>query len=238
MGPGDGIEINLWGGVSQRIFRVVDRQGRLSLPDVGPLLVAGRSLGDVQQAVQQTLRMEYRDISADVSLSRLRTVRVYVVGEVKEPGAYDISSLSTPLNALFAAGGVKAGGSLRALKHYRGKQLVEEVDAYDLLLHGVRSDLSRLENGDTLLVPPVGPQVTVDGMVRRPAIYELRGENSLAEVLELAGSPHGCAGSCSARDRYPFGKERRQRRDDGPDRAERRGHQDPRRLPHPRQIPV
>ena len=187
VGPGDGIEINLWGGVSQRIFRVVDRQGRLSLPDVGPLLVAGRSLGDVQQAVQQTLRMEYRDISADVSLSRLRTVRVYVVGEVKDPGAYDISSLSTPLNALFAAGGVKAGGSLRALKHYRGKQLVEEVDAYDLLLHGLRSDLNRLENGDTLLVPPVGAQATVDGMVRRPAIYELHGESSLAEVLELAG---------------------------------------------------
>ena len=187
VGPGDGIEINLWGGVSQRIFRVVDRQGRLSLPDVGPLLVAGRSLGDVQQAVQQTLRAEYRDISADVSLSRLRTVRVYVVGEVKDPGAYDISSLSTPLNALFAAGGVKAGGSLRALKHYRGKQLVEEVDAYDLLLHGVRSDLNRLENGDTLLVPPVGAQATVDGMVRRPAIYELHGESSLAEVLELAG---------------------------------------------------
>jgi protein involved in polysaccharide export with SLBB domain len=187
VGPGDGIEIDLWGGVSQRIFRVVDRQGRLSLPDVGPLLVAGRNLGDVQQAVQQTLRTEYRDISADVSLSRLRTVRVYVVGEVKDPGAYDISSLSTPLNALFAAGGIKAGGSLRALKHYRGKQLIEEVDAYDLLLRGVRSDLRRLENGDTLLVPPVGPQVTVDGMVRRPAIYELHGESSLTEVLELAG---------------------------------------------------
>jgi protein involved in polysaccharide export with SLBB domain len=187
VGPGDGIEIDLWGGVSQRIFRVVDRQGRLSLPEVGPLLVAGRSLGEVQQAVQQTLRTEYRDISADVSLSRLRTIRVYVVGEVREPGAYDISSLSTPLNALFAAGGVKAGGSLRSLKHYRGKELIEEVDAYDLLLHGVRSDLHRLENGDTLLVPPVGLQVTVDGMVRRPAIYELRRESSLAEVLELAG---------------------------------------------------
>ena len=187
VGPGDGIEIDLWGAASQRIFRVVDRQGRLSLPDVGPLLVAGRSLGELQQAVQQILRTEYRDISADVSLSRLRTVRVYVVGEVNQPGSYDISSLSTPLNALFAAGGVKAGGSLRALKHYRGKQLIEEVDAYDLLLHGVRSDLRRLENGDTLLIPPVGPQVTVDGMVRRPAIYELHGENSLAEVLELAG---------------------------------------------------
>src|SRR5712692_23092 len=187
IGPGDGLAIDLWGGVSQRFVRVVDREGRVSLPEVGPLLVSGRSLADVQQAVQQVLRTQYRDVSADVSLSRLRTVRVYVVGDVTEPGAYDISSLSTPLNALFAAGGVTPRGSLRALKHYRGKLLVEEVDAYDLLLHGVRSDMRRLENGDTLLVPSLGPQVTVDGMVRRPAIYELHGESSLADVLELAG---------------------------------------------------
>jgi protein involved in polysaccharide export with SLBB domain len=187
LGPGDSLEIDLWGGVSQRMFRTVDREGRVSLPEAGPLLVSGRNLGEVQQAVQRALRTEYRDVSADVSLSKLRTVRVYVVGDVAEPGAYDISSLSTPLNALFVAGGVTSRGSLRALKHYRGKQLVEEVDAYDLLLHGVRSDMLRLENGDTLLVPSLGPQVTVDGMVRRPAIYELHGETSLAETLELAG---------------------------------------------------
>ena len=187
LGPGDGIEIDVWGGVSQRLFRVVDREGRVSLPEAGPLLVSGRTLGDVQQAVQQVLRTELRDVSADVSLSKLRTVRVYVVGDVAEPGAYDISSLSTPLNALFAAGGVTPNGSLRALQHYRGKQLVEEVDTYDLLLRGMRSDIARLENGDTLLVPPIGPQVTVEGMVRRPAVYELHGENSLAEVLDLAG---------------------------------------------------
>ena len=187
LGPGDSLEIDLWGGVSQRMFRVVDREGRVSLPEAGPLLVSGRNLGDVQEAVQHALRTQYRDVSADVSLSKLRTVRVYVVGDVAQPGAYDISSLSTPLNALFVAGGVTPRGSLRALKHYRGKQLVEEVDAYDLLLHGVRSDMNRLENGDTLLVPSIGSQVTVDGMVRRPAIYELHGESSLAEVLELAG---------------------------------------------------
>jgi len=117
----------------------------------------------------------------------LRTVRVYVVGDVADPGAYDISSLSTPLNALFAAGGITPRGSLRELRHFRGNQLIEQVDAYDLLLHGVHSDLKRLENGDTLQVPPMGPQVTVDGMVRRPAIYELASETTLAQVLELAG---------------------------------------------------
>jgi len=92
---------------------------------------------------------------------------VYVVGEVASPGAYDVSSLSTPLNALFAAGGVTERGSLRRLEHYRGKQLVEEVDAYDLLLHGIRGEVKRLENGDSLRVPPLGISVTVEGMVRR-----------------------------------------------------------------------
>src|SRR5271165_2948856 len=187
VGTGDSLAIDLWGSVSQRMVRLVDREGRIALPETGPLLVTGKNLGEVQLEVQRALRTELRNVSADVSLSRLRTVRVYVVGEVAQPGAYDISSLSTPLNALFAAGGVTPRGSLRTLKHFRGKQVVEQVDAYDLLLHGVRSDMKRLENGDTLLVPALGPQVTVDGMVRRPAIYELHGENSLADVLELAG---------------------------------------------------
>ena len=187
VGPGDGLTISLWGGVSQRLVRTVDREGRIALPEVGPLLVSGRSLGDVQTTVQQILRTQYRDTSADVSLTRLRTVRVYVVGEVVEPGAYDISSLSTPLNALLEAGGVTPRGSLRKVKHYRGKQLLEEVDTYDLLLRGISTDLSHLENGDSLVVPPVGALVTVTGMVRRPDVYELNGESSLQDVLELAG---------------------------------------------------
>ena len=187
VGPGDGLSIDLWGGVSQRLLRTVDSEGRLSLPEVGPLLVAGKSMADVQQAVQRTLRSQFRDVSADVSLSRLRNIRVYVVGDVAHPGAYDISSLSTPLNAIFAAGGPTARGSLRNLEHYRGKQLVQDVDVYDLLLHGVRTDIERLENGDTVLVPPIGGQVTIEGMVRRPAVYELKGEKSLADVLTLAG---------------------------------------------------
>ena len=187
VGPGDGLSINLWGGVTQRLYRVVDREGRVSLPEVGPLLVSGKSLAEVQENLQQQLRTEFRRVSADVSLARLRTIRVYEVGDVANPGAYDISSLSTPLNALFAAGGATQKGSLRIVKHYRGSQLVEAVDLYDLLLHGVRSDMRRLENGDTVLVPPIGPQVTVEGMVRRPAIYELKDENNLAAILELAG---------------------------------------------------
>jgi protein involved in polysaccharide export with SLBB domain len=187
VGPGDGLTIDIWGGTSQRLQRVVDRSGRVDLPEVGTVDVAGRSLGDVQHMVQTVLRGQFRNVNADVSLSRLRTVRVYVVGDVERPGAYDISALSTPLNALYAAGGPTSGGSLRILRHYRGKQLVQEVDVYDLLLHGIRADVERLQPGDTIQIPPLGSEVTVEGMVRRPAIYELDKEKSLAEVLELAG---------------------------------------------------
>ncbi len=187
VGPGDGLAIDLWGGVSQRLYRTVDREGRVSLPEVGPLLVNGKTLAEVQQSLQQILQTQYRVVSADVSLGRLRTIRVYEVGDIAKPGAYDISSLSIPLSALFSAGGPTVRGSLRIVKHLRGNQLVQTVDLYDLLLHGVKADIQRLENGDTVLVPPIGPQVTVEGMVRRPAIYELRDEKNLADVLELAG---------------------------------------------------
>lgn len=187
LGPGDGISIDLWGGVARRFYQAVDREGRVSLPEVGPLLVAGKSLAEVQQAVQKTLRTQFRDVSADVSLSRLRTIRVYVVGDVVKPGAYDISSLSTPLNALFAAAGPTGRGSLRILKHYRGNDLIQDVDVYDLLLHGVKGNIERLENGDTVMVPPLGPQISIEGMVRRPAIYEEKDEKSLADIVALAG---------------------------------------------------
>ncbi|MGA8557784.1 MAG: SLBB domain-containing protein [Candidatus Acidiferrales bacterium] len=187
VGPGDGLSVNLWGGVSRRIYGTVDREGRMNLPEVGPLLVSGKSLAEVQQSVQQVLRTQFRDVSVDVSLARLRTVRVYIVGDVGNPGAYDISSLSTPLNALFVAGGPTSKGSLRIVKHFRGNKLIETVDVYDLLLNGVRSDMQHLENGDSVMAPPIGPQVTIEGMVRRPAIYEMTDEKSLSSVLELAG---------------------------------------------------
>jgi len=187
VGPGDGLSIDMWGGVVRRFSEVVDREGRVDLPEIGPILVSGKTLAQVQDSLQTLLRKQFRNVSADVSLSRLRTVRIYVVGDVTNPGAYDISSLSTPLNALFAAGGPTARGSLRVLKHYRGNQLVQEVDTYDLLLNGVRADMQRLENGDSILVPPIGAEITIEGMVRRPAIYELKDEKNLAGVLELAG---------------------------------------------------
>lgn len=187
LGPGDQLVIEYWGSSSQRLQTVVDREGRVVLPEAGAVLVAGRTLGEAQELVQKVLVRQFRDVSVAVSLGRLKTVRAYVVGDVKNPGAYDISSLSTALSALLAAGGPADTGSLRTVKHYRGQKLMEEVDLYELMLKGVTSTQQRIESGDSILVPPTGPQITVAGMVRRPAIYEMRAEQTLDQVLDLAG---------------------------------------------------
>jgi protein involved in polysaccharide export with SLBB domain len=187
LGVGDGLIINLWGGVSQSFSRTVDREGKIVLPEAGTIVVAGLSLEKTQALIQAALSQQFRDAKIAVTIARLRTVRVYVIGDVQRPGAYDISSLSTPLNALYAAGGPTSVGSLRIARHYRGKELIREVDLYDFMLRGVRPDTERIEDGDTILVSPVGRQVAVAGMVKRPAIYELKDETKLSDVLNDAG---------------------------------------------------
>jgi protein involved in polysaccharide export with SLBB domain len=187
LGPGDELVVEYWGNSSQRLQLAVDRDGRVILPDAGAVVVAGRRLGEAEQSIQRLLTRQLRGITVDVTMGKLRTVRVYVVGDVANPGAYDISALSSCLSALIAAGGPTDTGSYRILKHYRGRKLIEEVDLYDLMLKGMSSAEVHIDSGDSILVPPAGPQVTVSGTVRRPAIYELRNEGSLQDVLELAG---------------------------------------------------
>jgi polysaccharide export outer membrane protein len=187
LGPGDDLNVDFTGSLSDHLTRAVDRTGRLVLPEAGGIQVAGKTLGEAQQLAQTAMRTQYRDVRLDISLARVRSVRVYVVGDVEHPGPYDVLALSTPLNAVYQAGGPTSTGSLRIFKHYRGQELIEQVDVYNLLLHGVPAGMHRLEAGDTILVPPLGSQVTIEGMVRRPAIYELNQEKSLAEALEIAG---------------------------------------------------
>ena len=188
VGAGDTLTINLWGGMTQSITRSIGRDGRVMLPEAGSLQVAGLSLQKAEALITSALKPQYRDVQVSVTVSRLRSVRVYVTGDVQRPGGYDISSLATPLSALYAAGGPTAVGSLRVARHYRGQELVEEIDLYEFLLHGIHGVGSHFESGDTLLVPPAGPQVAVSGAVKRPAIYELKSsELKLSELLEDAG---------------------------------------------------
>jgi protein involved in polysaccharide export with SLBB domain len=187
LGPGDNMILNMWGGYSNRLNLTVDRQGQIALPEAGTVTLDGLTISQAQNAIQKALSQQFQGEHVEISLGKLRSVRVYVVGDVQRPGAYDVSSLSTPLSALYAAGGPTSRGSLRILRQYRGTKLVRQIDLYDFLLKGVRSDVDRLLPGDTLLIPPVGPQVTVEGMVHRPAIYELNGEQTLNQILDLAG---------------------------------------------------
>jgi protein involved in polysaccharide export with SLBB domain len=187
LGPGDELSISIWGGISQVLTRLVDREGSIMLPEAGQIQIAGLTLDRAQGLINGALQRQFRNAHVAVTLARLRTIRIYVVGDVQRPGAYDIDSLSSPLTALSAAGGPTAVGSLRVMRHYRNNQLLAEIDLYDFLLHGVRNQDDRLQGGDTLLIPPVGPQVAVYGAVKRPAIYELRNEKTLAAVLDDAG---------------------------------------------------
>jgi len=188
IGSGDTLTINMWGGLTQSLSRVVDRDGRILLPDAGSLNVAGLPLQRAESLIGAALKRQYRDVQATVTVSRLRSVRVYVVGDVQRPGGYDISSLATPLSALYAAGGPTSVGSLRVARHYRGQQLIEDIDLYDFLLHGVRNGSAHFESGDTLLVPPAGTQVAISGAVKRPAIYEVKsGDSTLASLISDAG---------------------------------------------------
>jgi Periplasmic protein involved in polysaccharide export len=187
LGPGDTLTLNLWGSRADRLSRTIDRQGQVELPEAGAVMVNGMTIAQAQVVMEKVLNTQFKNEHVEISLGRVRSVRVYVVGDVQRPGAYDVSALSTPLNALFQAGGPTSRGSLRILRQYRGKQLVKEVDLYDFLLHGMRSEDEKLLAGDTILVPPAGPQITVEGMVRRPAIYELNGEQGLDQILQMAG---------------------------------------------------
>ncbi len=188
LGPGDSLKIDVWGSITTSLSRIVDRDGRVLLPEAGSINVGGLPLGEAQSMLQKALKGQYRNADASVTVVRPRSVRVYIVGDVQRPGGYDISSLATPLSALYAAGGPTAVGSLRTLRHYRGKQLLEEIDLYDFLLKGMRDRFALFESGDSLLVPPIGPQVAVAGAVKRPAIYEIKpGEFSLEDIVANAG---------------------------------------------------
>lgn len=188
VGAGDQLTIELWGGATQTFVRTVDRDGRVFLPEAGVVVVAGLPLERVQSIIADALKQQFRSAQVAVTVSSLRSVRVYVVGDVQRPGGYDVSSLATPLSAFYTAGGPTAVGSLRILRHYRGDQLVEAIDLYDFLLHGIRGQTVRFESGDTLLVPPAGPQVAVSGAVKREAIYELKpGETTLSALIGDAG---------------------------------------------------
>jgi len=187
LGPGDDLSINVWGAVDSTLIRTVDRNGRIVLPKVGDLRIWGLTFSQADRLIRDELARYFRGFQASVTMGRLRTVSVHVVGEVCQPGVYTLSSLSTVTNALYSAGGPTKLGSLREVRLLRSNVQVARIDLYDFLQRGDRTRDYRLESGDTIFVPTVGDVVAVAGEVKRPAIYEVSSGTRLADVVGLAG---------------------------------------------------
>jgi len=187
VGPGDRIEVQLIGNAKGRYSLTVDRDGRIMFPELGPIALAGMRFESAKARIEQRVNEQMIGTEAVVTMGELRSIRVFVLGEAERPGSYTVSGLSTITNALFASGGVKTIGSLRNIQLKRGGGLVARLDLYDLLLNGDTSQDVRLLPGDVIFIPPVGSTVGVTGEIRRPAIYELKGESTAADLLYLSG---------------------------------------------------
>jgi protein involved in polysaccharide export with SLBB domain len=187
IGPGDEIQIRAWGQIDVDYNAAVDRDGTISVPKVGVINVAGIKANDLPAYLKTVFGRTFRNFQLTATLGKLRSIQIFVVGQAKRPGTYTVSSLSTLVTAVFAAGGPSSKGSMRNIQLKRGNQVVAEFDLYDLLLSGDKSRDAKLLPGDVIYIPPVGPLVAVTGSVNVPAVYELRQSTVLFDLIRWAG---------------------------------------------------
>lgn len=187
LGPGDELQVRIWGQVSANLRVVVDRSGQIYIPQVGEVPVAGLHYGDLEEHLKQEISKIFKNFNVTASIGRLRSIQITLVGEARYPGTYTISSLSTLVNAIFASGGPAPQGSLRHIEVRRDGQTISDFDFYDLLIKGDKSKDVRLQPGDILYIPHVGPLVAIAGSVNSPAIYEMKDSSTLNDLLEIAG---------------------------------------------------
>jgi protein involved in polysaccharide export with SLBB domain len=187
VGPGDTVNVQLFGNQNAEYYLQVSREGVINFPEIGPIAVSGLTFTDLRNTLNERVTEQMIGVRASVTLGELRSIRIFALGDVVRPGSYAVSALSTMTNALFASGGVKPIGSLRNIALMRDGNTITTLDLYDLLLRGdTRADV-RLQPGDAIFVPPVGARVSIDGEVRRPAIYEVKNERSVTDLITLAG---------------------------------------------------
>jgi protein involved in polysaccharide export with SLBB domain len=187
LGPGDEIFIGLSGSIEGSVSRQIDSNGRVFLPRVGQINLAGVSYGDLKDVIERAVGVRYRGFNVSVAVTRLRGIRVFVTGFANNPGSYTVDSLSTLVNAIFAAGGPSAGGSFRSVRLIRSGETISDFDLYGFLRNGDRSRDAVLQNGDVLYIAPLGEQVALTGSVNQEGIYEARPGESLDDLLRYAG---------------------------------------------------
>ncbi len=199
IGPGDSLTVQLFGKRNVEYRLVVTREGDILVPEYGPVKVAGLGFDEVEALLTDGFKRRVIGARAVVTMGQLRTIQIRLAGDVVQPGIYTVGGLSTLIDALLTTGGVRETGSLRNIQLVRGGKKVAMLDLYDLLLRGQSGRDQFLEHNDTIFVPPIGKVVYIGGEVQRPAIYELRGEKSVGEVLAMAG---GLLPTASLRDSH------------------------------------
>lgn len=187
LGPGDELIVRVWGQVNLNLDQTVDRTGEIFLPQVGNVAVAGLAYSQIRSFLHTQFERVYRNFDINVTMGQLRSIQVLVVGQARRPGMYTVSALSTLINALFACGGPSAQGSMRSVRLMRAGAAAADFDLYDVLLAGDRSHDVRLMPGDVIHIGDVGRQAAIFGSIERPGIYELRGEQSIGELIHMAG---------------------------------------------------
>ncbi len=189
LGAGDQVIIYLWGRVDQEYSLTVDREGKIVIPKVGEVMAWGKSFADLKKELKRRLASAYSEFELSISLGKIRSIRIFLAGEVTRPGAYTVSSLTSIFNALYLAGGPNDHGSMRSVRLIRQGEEILNKDLYDFLLKGDNSFDVRLESGDVVFVPVAGRRVAIRGEVIRPAVYEVLEGQSPRDLLHLAGGP-------------------------------------------------
>jgi protein involved in polysaccharide export with SLBB domain len=187
LGPGDTVRVQLYGNVNGIYESAVTRDGILNVPELGPITVAGLSFAELGRDMDQRVEKMLLGTHISITMGQLKNIQVFVLGYVNRPGSYVVSGLATISSALYRSGGISRVGSLRDIQLKRRGKTVARYDLYDALLEGNISGDNRVQPGDVIFVPPVGVQVSVDGAVKRPAIYETSGDASIADVIQMAG---------------------------------------------------
>jgi polysaccharide export outer membrane protein len=194
IGSDDVLRVTVWGQAEFQYELTVDKEGRIVIPTVGPVLVSGLTLQKAYEKLKKELSRSYSGLLArqptvwlDLTLARLRPKRVYVMGRVRKPGGYIVSSYATVFNSLYSIGGPTVEGSLRDVRVIRGDRVIAHVDLYKYLTGAEQTDDIRIQNNDIVFVPPRGKTVSIRSEVRYPAIFELLGSENLRKLLEYAG---------------------------------------------------
>ncbi len=190
LGAGDEVRVQIWGSIDYTGTHTLDRNGQISLPKIGTIALAGTQVKDLESTLRKQVATVFNNFSLNANLGRLRGITVYVVGQAQQPGTYNLSSLSTLVNALFASGGPTVNGSMRQIQIKRAGKTVTTFDLYEFISKGDKTKDVSLQAGDVITIPPAGPRVAVTGAWDHAAIYELAplaSPSRLQDILALGG---------------------------------------------------